>query len=230
MDNQTKQELMTYLSRYITQNKLDRIEEVLQNRTRYIAVVTDDLYHTHNASAVIRSCECFGIQDLYAIENTNIFQMHKAITSGAGKWIDILRFPEKGEENIKMCVRELRRKKYRIAVTTLEENSVTPDEISLDEPVALVFGNEEVGVNQLLLKEADIHVKIPMYGFTQSFNISVSAALLVSPLIERLHKSGIEWQLSEQEIFDLRLDWIRRVEGSNSRKMELLEKHFFEHR
>ncbi|KAA3618097.1 MAG: TrmH family RNA methyltransferase [Calditrichaeota bacterium] len=230
MDNATKQELMTYLSQYVTQHKLHRIDAVLKNRTRHIAIVLEDLYQTHNASAVIRSCECFGIQDLYAIENKNVFRTHKAIASGSGKWVDVHRFTGSGEENSAACIATLKQKNYQIVVTTLNGEAVPPDAIDLSRPVALFFGNEELGVSPNIVEAAESFVKIPMFGFTQSFNISVSAALLLSNLITRLHQSQITWRLSEQEMFDLRLDWIQRVEGNNSKKMALLKQHFFQNR
>ncbi len=230
MDETTKKQLTNYLAQYITENKLQRIDVVLQNRTRYITLVLEDLYQSHNASAVIRSCECFGVQDLYAIENKNPFRMHKTITSGSGKWVDVHRFAASGSENIDNCLRHLRKKKYQIVATTLQENAVTPEEIDLQRPVALVFGNEELGISDEIKAVADSFVKIPMHGFTQSFNVSVSAALLLSHLVTRLRKTDINWHLTRQEILDLRLKWIQRVEGSNARKMDLLTQRFFAER
>ncbi len=229
LDDELRQELTEYLSGFITQNKLDKIEQVLRWRTRHITVVLEDIYQPQNASAVIRTCDCFGIQDLHIIENRNEFRTKKAVTQGASKWVDLHRWTGGTRDNSRPCLHHLREKGYTLVATTLSDAAITPDELDLGEKTALIFGNEEDGISEVVAGEADVFLKYPMYGFTQSFNISVSAALIVSHLIHRLHATDIPWQLDDNSVRDLRLQWIRRVLGPE-RKSELLASRYLQER
>ncbi len=229
LDTELKDELITYLSGFITQNKLDKIEQVLQWRTRHITVVLEDIYQPQNASAVIRTCDCFGIQDLHIIENRNEFRTNKAVTQGASKWVDLHRWTGGAANNTRPCLEHLKQQGYTLVATTLNEQAITPDELDLNEKTAVIFGNEEAGISNQVSEMADVFLKYPMFGFTQSFNISVSAALIVSRLIHRLHASTIAWQLDDQAKRELRLQWIRRVLGP-ARKSELLASRYLQER
>lgn len=215
-----KEGLRTYLERFVTDERKEKIPPVLVNRTRHISVVLENIYQPHNASAVLRSCEIFGIQDVYAIEGKYPFQPNREIAMGAGKWVNLHRYrhPEHDTEEhpnahvstdyAKACFADLRQKGYKIAVTALREDSIPLCEMPLDHKVALVFGTERHGVSPLALEEADIVVRIPMFGFTQSFNISVSAALCLYDITTRLHASTIPWQLTDEENLNLHITWL----------------------
>lgn len=245
MDLEKKTE---YLAEFMLDNRRERIEKVLAQRTRFLTVVLEDIYHAPNASAVIRSCECFGIQDLHVIENTKRYKPNADVVRGSAKWIDLHRYrgaflvnknatgdswgtkesqPEtvalqKEEDNTSECLSKLQEDGFKIVATTLnKENAITPDELPLDDPLALCFGTEELGVSETVYKFADYKLKIPMYGFTESFNISVAAALCLNTLSTRLRTSQIPWPLSEEEKNALRFNWYRKsVKNAN----KLLEK------
>ena len=217
-----KKELLAYLSQFLTSARNQRIDEVLAARTRYITVMLEDLHQSHNISAVIRSCDCFGIQDLHIFEQKNRYNVNQGIAKGAGQWIDVIRHrvPKKSVED---SLLELKEQGYAIAATSPHNHDYLLQEVPLDSKVALLFGTEDTGLSEEAFQLADMRVKIPMFGFTESFNISVSAALSLQSLVTRLYAGNYDWQLSDEEKLNTKLSWFRRiVRGSVA-----LEKHFF---
>lgn len=217
-----KRALLDYLSGFITPHKLNRFDEVIKQRTRYITVVLEDIYQPHNASAVLRTCDCFGVQDVHIIENQNTYTVNPDVALGSSKWLSMYKYSG-NENNTPQAIKSLRDKGYRIVATTPHKDDVTLQELSLDKgPLALVFGTEMRGLTSSSLELADEFMKIPMYGFTESFNISVSAALTLFYLTEKLRNSSINWQLSDEEITDVKLQWAREV----VKRSDLLENEF----
>lgn len=222
MSEKTKQLIFNYLSGFITENKLNRFEEVLRYRTRYITVVLEDIFQPHNASAVLRTCDCFGIQDVHIIENQNPYTVNPDIALGASKWLNLYKYSGQSN-NTPEAIRALKEKGYRIVATTPHKDDVLLQDLSLDKgPLALVFGTEMRGLTSDSMDLADEFVKIPMYGFTESFNISVSAALFLFYLTEKLRNSALPWQLTENEKIDIRLNWAREV----VKRSDLIEEDF----
>lgn len=195
---------LEYLEGFLTESRKAKFLKVLSLRTNHFTVAMEDVYQLHNTSAVMRSCEVFGIQQLNVIEEKFGKRIDKEIAMGAQKWVDVNRF-----ENIESCVAQLKQKGYRIIATTPHENDCMLDDFDIAEPAALFFGTERHGLSQEVLDQADGYLKIPMVGFTESLNISVSAAIIIQNLMGRLHKSTVAWQLSEEEILAKRLDWSR---------------------
>jgi tRNA (guanosine-2'-O-)-methyltransferase len=197
--NQSKLE---YLEGFISDQRKQRFLEVLQQRTRYITVALEDVYHAHNSSAVIRSCDVFGIQDIHLILSRFGKKLDGKISRGAQKWVDVQRHTTTTE-----CLNTLRGKGYRIVATSPHGKGYTPDKLPLDVPVALFFGTEKEGISETVQNQADLLVRIPMLGFTESLNVSVAAAILLNQLGHRLRSSNLPWPLSEAEILDKRFDW-----------------------
>jgi tRNA (guanosine-2'-O-)-methyltransferase len=216
-----KQQLYSFLAGFISENKKNKFEENILQRTRYIAVVLEDIFQPHNASAVLRSCDCFGIQDVHIIENKNKYEINPDVALGSSKWLSLFKY-DKAENNTEECLQQLKDSGYRIIATTPHKNDYTPEGLPLDQKIALVFGTELEGLTPQAIEMADGFVKIPMYGFTESLNISVSVALLVRSITERLHNSEIPWHLSETENLDIRIAWAKSV----VKKADLLEKEF----
>lgn len=203
--------LIKYLKSFFTTSKLDIIEEVLSKRTNYLTVVIEDIYQSQNASAVVRSCDCFGIQNVYFVENKNKYHVNPRVTMGATKWVSVRRFTSSPQHNASStCIEELKGKGYRIVATSPHDKQCTPHTIPIDKPLAVFFGNEKEGLSDYVMKQADAHLYIPMYGFTESLNISVSAAMVMKDLYERVVNESIEWQLSEEEKNELRLEWLSK--------------------
>jgi tRNA (guanosine-2'-O-)-methyltransferase len=209
MDNTLKSQLIQYLRQFATEDRWQRINNVIDKRTRYLSVILEDIYQPHNASAVLRSCDCFGIQDLHIIENKNEFDPNKGVTIGADQWITLQSYNQPKKNNTAHCFRQLKKQGYQIIATTPHENDVTIDEVSLDQKTALIFGAELTGLSDYALEHADGFAKIPMEGFSESFNISVSAALCLYELSTRLRKSRDDWALEESEKLDLQFEWLK---------------------
>jgi tRNA (guanosine-2'-O-)-methyltransferase len=223
MNIEEKRKLLEYLSGFITDNKKRKIEEIIALRTKYLCVVLEDIYQPHNASAVLRSCDCFGIQDLHIIENRNKYTVNPDIALGSSKWVNIIKHNGK-EHNTEDCLNDLKRRGYKIVATMPDEHFVTLEELKLDKKVALMFGTEQEGLSDIAIKNADEFVRIKMYGFTESFNISVSAALCLHYLSSKLRSSEIDWKLTEEDRIETQLYWVKNIVKS----ADLLEKDFLQ--
>ena len=203
--------LLEFLSQFITDERKQRFEEVLDFRTRHLTVVLEDIYQPHNASAVLRSCDLRGVQDIHIVENNYQYDVNPDVVMGSTKWLNLYHYNE-GEFNTPATFEHLHEKGYKIVATCPHRDDFTPESLPLDQPVALVFGTEKLGLSDYAVEHADMHVRIPMFGFTESYNISVSAALLLYSLTNRLHAStDIDWHLTDDEKNMLRLEWTRRT-------------------
>jgi tRNA (guanosine-2'-O-)-methyltransferase len=222
MNYQTKKAFFEYLSAYLTQNRRKLFDKVIQYRTRHITVVLEDIYQPHNASAVLRSADLTGIQDIHIIENRNKYTVNPEVAMGSSKWLNLIKYNEEGEDNTLAAYDALRQAGYRIVATTPHTDDQTLDEIPVDSKMALVFGTELNGLTETAIAHADEYLRIPMYGFTESYNISVSAALTLFTLTEKLRKSSVHWQLSEEEKLDILIEWAKRT----IKHAELFEKEF----
>ncbi len=216
-------ELVSYLSGFVKARRLQNFEKVLENRTRYITLVCEDIYQSHNASALVRTCDCFGIQDFHIIERKNIFDINPEIALGASNWLTINRYKDP-DDDFNRLFGGLRSKGYRIVATTPHRKSVSLSELDLKKgPVSLIFGTEKDGLSDDILKEADEFLRIEMFGFTESFNVSVSAGIILYDLRMKLIQGNIRWQLSDEEKLAIKLDWLRKsIKGS-----DLIEKDFY---
>lgn len=202
-------QLYQYLAQYMTEERDQLFQRVVEDRTRKITVVVEDVYQPHNASAVLRSCDCFGVQDVHIIENENTWEVSEGVSLGAYKWLDVHRYNAE-ENNTLACLKQLKSQGYRIVATTPHLNNYMPDTLPLDGKTALVFGSEVLGISDLVRQEADAYLRIPMYGFTESFNISVAAALSLFALTERMRKTTTDWKLSDNEKIELLVQWAKR--------------------
>ncbi|MCK4982438.1 MAG: RNA methyltransferase [Victivallaceae bacterium] len=209
--------LLEYLEGFITPRRKELIEKVLAERTRRLTIALEDVWHSPNASAAIRSCECFGLQDMYVIENNTRFKANTKVVQGSAKWINLKRFNQKETNNTEACFNHLRQNGYAIAATTLRKEKYTPlNEIPLHHKLAVCFGCEETGLSDFAHEQADYFIQLPMYGFTGSFNISVSVALVLQTLCQRLRQSDIPINLTREEKAELRIKWVENsVKNSN---------------
>ncbi len=203
-------ELYDRLSSFISDNKRALFDRIAPERTRHVTVVMEDIYQPHNASAVVRTCDLLGVQDIHIIENRNKYVMNPDVTLGSSKWTDMHRYREHADNSL-ACIERLKNDGYRIVATTPRADSVTPHTIPLDSPLAFCFGTELTGLSGTIMDRADIHLRIPMYGFTESYNISVSAAITLFTVMERLRTSDVPWRLDEHHLTALKLAWARKI-------------------
>lgn len=202
-------QIIELLSKFVTEQRLNTFKKVIENRTNYVTVVLEDIFQSHNASAVLRTCDCFGIQNVNVIENRNEFKPNPEISLGASNWLTINSGDNKAA-NTKETLLKLKKEGYRIIATTPHHNAIPLKEFDINKgKFALLFGTELTGLTDEALSLSDEFVKIQMYGFTESFNISVSAAIFLSNLIERLKNTEINWQITDSEKEKILADWLK---------------------
>lgn len=216
-----KQALLHHLKSFITPERWGKFEKVVACRTRHLTVVLEDIYQSQNASAVLRSCDLMGIQDVHIIENRNEYTINPDVSIGADKWLNLYKYNQQ-TDNTSEAIQSLKNRGYIVVAASPHEKGFTPDTLPLDQPLALLFGTEKEGLSQTALEQADAFVRIPMYGFSESFNISVSAAILLYKLSQRLHASDLAWQLTAEDQVETLVRWCRNT----IKRADLIEKQF----
>ncbi len=217
-----KESLLKFFTQFITEERHKRLDDVIVNRTRHFTVVLEDIYQSQNASAVLRSCDCFGVQDVHIIENKNKYKLNPDVELGSSKWLNLHKY-NWNTNNTLECIDTLKKNGYRIIATTPHYKSAPLEELKVDTKFALMFGTEIDGLTDVALQNADEFVKIPMVGFTESLNISVSAAICMHHLNLKMRQSEINWKLSDEEILEIKLNWLRAILN----RSEVLEREFF---
>ena len=210
-----KEKLLEFLENYLTEHKRQLFEEVLFFRTNHFTVALEDLYQDHNTGAIARTCDCFGIQEMYVIENHYRDKITNRIAKGAQKWVDVNVFDKEDQKNTQHCIDKLRAKGYKLIATTPHQSDCLLPNFDIHDKSAFFFGAEKKGLSDTVLEQADGFLKIPILGFTESFNVSVSAAIILNELTQRLHKSkDIDWHMTEEEILDKKIEWtLKTVKG-----------------
>ncbi|MDB4252361.1 RNA methyltransferase [Flavobacteriaceae bacterium] len=208
LDINTK--LLTYLEGFVTDKRKNLFRNILQDRTRHFTVVLEDIYQQHNASAVIRSCDIFGIQDIHVIENKYKSKVSKNIAKGSQKWLSFHNYKEDTNNTLE-CLNTLKSKGYQIIATSPHNNSSILHDFDISKKSAFVFGVEKTGVSDLVINNADGILKIPMVGFTESLNISVAAAIVLENLSYKLRNSTLDWALTNEEQKILYASWIEKT-------------------
>ncbi|MBO6607596.1 RNA methyltransferase [Psychroserpens sp.] len=198
--------LIEYLESYLSPRRKERFAEVLSGRTKHFTVATEDVYQLHNTSAVIRSCDVFGIQEVNIIEEVNTKRIDREIAMGAQKWVDLNRY-----NSVKESIADLKSKGYKIVATTPHRNDTLLKDFDVTQKSCFFFGRETEGLSQDVIDAADSFLKIPMVGFTESLNISVSAAIILQDITTRLKSTDINWKLSDEDVLEKRLDWCKKT-------------------
>ena len=224
-----------YLASFLTPHKRELFPRVLLNRTRHLTVVVEDVHQPHNASACLRSCDCFGLQDVHIIENRNTFTTNRDVELGASRWLSLHRYADTrpGDEtstqevndhqNTRECLERLKSEGFAIVMTSPHEPDCELETFDVTQKAALVFGNEKDGCSDTVREMADHVLRIPIHGFTESFNISVAVAICLHHLVWRLRESGIAWQITDEDRDQLIRQWVR---AASSNRIDALEKRF----
>ena len=218
-----KKEILVELQRFLSPERIQKFDAVLAHRTQHFTVAVENLFQSHNASAVMRNCDCFGIQDLHVIANHNQYELSKDVAMGAEKWVDMHSYYEK-ENNTQDCIDKIKSQGFQMVATTPHTNDVFLPDFDVTKRSAFFFGTERDGLSDIVLDQADAFVRIPMYGFTESYNISVSAALVLHDVVTRLKKSNVNWRLSEEEVLDKKVDWaVKSIRSGEQILKQLLD-------
>ncbi len=212
--------LLNHLGQFISDHKKELVDAVLKQRTRHITVVLDDIHNSQNASAAIRTCECFGIQDIHIVEGVIPYKVNPYVLKGSKKWLDLKKYSSSA--NGPRWYTQLKESGYRIVATAPSAKAISIHEVDVKEKIAVVFGNELHGVSDETLHNADVCVSIPMVGFTESFNISASVAICLSTWITKIKELRLEVGLSREEMEKIKLDWFRAI----VKRSDLIETEF----
>jgi tRNA (guanosine-2'-O-)-methyltransferase len=212
--------LVHYLASFLSDHKRDLLPRLLLNRTRHLTVVLEDIHKQHNASACLRSCDCFGVQDVHIIENYNEYMVADSIALGASQWLTTRQYNAEGAENTEACLASLKAAGYSIVMTSPHKADCDLETYDASQKTALVFGNEKSGASPVVRQMADHVMRVPMHGFTESFNISVAVAVVLHHLVWQMRELALPWQLSTQERDDLLLDWVRTACNKRREKLE----------
>lgn len=215
-------QLISHFAQFITDHKKQFIQKVLSERTRHVTVVLEDIFQSQNSSAVVRTCECMGLQDIHLVENISKYHVNTRVLKGSHKWMNMVRYRTPNVNNTEVCFKYLKEQGYNIYTADPSEDGVSIHELDPTKRTAIVFGNELRGTSQYAIDHCDQKIRIPMYGFTESLNISVSVAICLNTIIAKLHSINWSYGLSDAEKDELTLQWYRKI----VRKSDLLEKQF----
>jgi len=207
--NQLNTNLITYLEGFVTEKRKNTFKNILLNRTRHFTVVLEDIFQQHNSSAVIRSCDVFGIQDIHIIENKYHSKVSRHVAKCSQKWLNLNNYKE-DKNNTKDCLTRLKNEGYQIIATSPHNNTCTLHDLDISKKSAFIFGVEKSGVSEEVLINSDEILTIPMVGFTESLNISVAAAIILENLTNKLRNSNYEWRLSEKEQEIIYANWLEK--------------------
>lgn len=214
-------DLLTYLEGFVTNKRKELFKTVLDQRTRHFTLVLENIYQQHNSSAVVRSCDIFGVQDVHVIENTYSSKVSRHVARGSQKWLTFHRY-KKDTNNTADCFAKLKQDGYQIIATTPHNDSCYLHDFDISQKSAFVFGVEKEGVSDYVMQNADGFLKIPMVGFTESLNISVAAAIILENLTTRLRQSDSNWQLTDVEKAVLYDEWIQK----SIKNVEKIKEHY----
>ena len=199
------QELLTYLEHFITEERKERFLQVISARTNHFTVAMEDVFQMHNTSAVVRTCEVFGVQQAHSIEGRFGKRLDAKIAMGAQKWVDVFRY-----NDTQSCIDALRAQGYQIVATTPHKDAYFLNDFDISKKSAFFFGTEKEGLSEQVLSKADTYLKIPMVGFTESLNISVAVAIVLQQLTDKLRRSQVAWQLTDEERLSTLINWTKK--------------------
>jgi tRNA (guanosine-2'-O-)-methyltransferase len=216
------QSLYDLLSHHLTPRKKELFDRIAAERTRHVTFVLEDIYQAQNASAIFRSLESWGVQDVHIIENAHHLNVQRRVAKGAYDWLTVHRYQSE-KNNTFACIENLRKKGYAIYATSLHEEAITHHQLNLSQPIAIVMGTELTGVSPIVKEHCDGFVRIPTFGFTESLNVSVAAGIIIQHVAERLRQSTTPWQLSPAEQLELKIEWAKKTISWSQHLIELYE-------
>ncbi|PLX41818.1 MAG: RNA methyltransferase [Deltaproteobacteria bacterium] len=212
--------LRDILTGIMTPRRMERLISVLEGRLGSLRLVVENLHDPHNMSAVVRSCEAFGVQHLHVVDSKGEFKLSRGITKGSHKWLDIHYY-----DSFTPCAKELKEAGFDLYAALLVDDAVALDEVPAMRPIALVLGNEHAGVSEEAQRLCDGAYTIPMHGFVQSFNISVAAAISLYSLSTRMRRElGERALLSPYERSSLLERWIPKASTHAKKIAEILSR------
>lgn len=205
LDEATLLRSLEVLSPFVTPERQKRIDEVLSTKTRDVVLVLEDIYDEHNASAVLRTAESFGVLEVHSVERTCGFKVDAQTSMGAHKWIELIK-----HKSTDMPYRVLSERGYAIYASSIRGDALDLEDVPIDRPIALVFGNEHEGLSPEAQEAANGRFRVPMHGFVESLNVSVATAISMYDVLARKRKSGRPMALEPLDRLRLKAAWFAR--------------------
>ena len=184
-----------YLAQFMLPERLATLRRAVENRTKYMTLMAENMFHPQNASALVRHCEAFGVQELHTVQTLCKFNPNVNIVRGTDKWIDIHH-----HSSTTSALNHLKSEGYRIVATTPHKQSCTPESFDVTKgKFVIVMGTEKTGISDEVMAAADEFLRIPMCGMVESLNVSACAAIIVYMLSERMRHEVEDWKMTEEE-------------------------------
>lgn len=216
--------LQNYLEEFLMPGRVQRLKEIIAQRTNHVTIVLEDIYQAQNTSAVLRTAECLGLNEVHVIEDKHKYHVNKMVVRGANKWMDIKKF-DRLNGGTETCLKSLKDRGYKLVATDPSADSTLLTDIDVTKKTAFVFGTEKFGVSPEAMKLCDERVKIPMFGFTESYNVSVSTALCLFHFISKAREKNVLIGLSDEEQIELLHTWTKK----SVQRSDLLVEEFYTH-
>ena len=227
-DDKYRKSLIDYLEGRLQPTRLERIQKSLQGRSKNLKIVLEDIYDPHNANAVIRSCDAMGVQDINIIENRNKFAINKGVTKGSTKWVDLRRYSDNADVNTKNCIFDLKKDGFKVYATSLHEKSISLPLLDPPNKIAVIFGSEKLGVSREAIDLADGVLQVPMSGFSESMNISVSAGIIIYHLSQLMSKKyGAKYFTQGQEKEEIYIKFLLNSVRAKDKLVEIFDNKYF---
>lgn len=189
---------ISYLEGLMPASKMEKIAHVLPFRTRHVVTVIENVLDSNNTNAILRTSEALGIHEAHLVYGNIKYIPQKSVSKGAHLWMDTFKYGEEHQHNALACIQVLKHRGYQLVVTSPNAKN-TLDDIQIEQPLAVCFGQESKGISDTFLANAAITISIPQFGFTDSYNVAVAAGMVLMPIMEKLRKSNVLWQLKEEE-------------------------------
>ncbi|MEZ4743237.1 MAG: RNA methyltransferase [Bdellovibrionota bacterium] len=204
IDKQAPEDAWRFLQSRLTENRKRKMLQAAKERTNHIRLVLQDIHSPHNVSACMRSAEAFGVLNIDVVHLNQPFKP-TVVAKGVSNWLRITK-----HQSIESCAETLHKSGYKIIAGMPTQNSSPLEELQIDQPLAILFGNEHLGVSDEWSPFIDQYFTIPMYGFVESLNISVSAAITMHQLTHKARHNlpASKYFLNEAERDHLLDEWV----------------------
>lgn len=205
----TDKEAIAVLRQCLLPQRWERLATAAYARTRRVTVAFDSLAHSHNVNAVLRTCECLGVQDVHMVTGGVPLQTYRGISRGALEWLSVHEYATLSDQ-----LKALREAGYRLVGTAPQQGSKSVSVADFDSaasaPLALLFGQEKHGMSAEALAAVEVCVYVPMVGLTESLNVSVAAGMLLGSILEKMAREGVCHRLNPNEADALLLSWLKK--------------------
>lgn len=229
LDKRFRDWAISELESSLTEARQEKCRAILDERMSYMSIVLEDIYNPQNSNAVLRTADCFGVQNVHIVETMNVHEERNLVSKGSEKWLSLHRYNTPDIDNSLVCIKRLKEQGIRIVSAMPHKEGVDIRDFDVKKgPFAIVLGNELYGVSMEMEEFSDEYINIPMYGFTESLNLSVAGALCMHELRNKICREVPDWPLTEDERKNVHLEWIVNSLPSGKAMLKRMEQDYFQ--